>query len=78
MIINKVTVIEIEVIASDSPRCIGYYPGDYCGRDGCWGVLDYDQDPCYCSVAAAKGHAPCSNCENSWTYCPECDWRSDE
>jgi len=42
--------------------------GDFCGIDGCDGVLEHDSSDCSCNVH----NAPCPSCESPVLSCPEC------
>jgi len=60
---------------------IGDEPETVCGRvDGegnlCQGILEPYNEDCYCSAAAARGHAPCSVCEKGELVCETCGWTS--
>ena len=50
---------------------LGYCKGETCNLEGCQGIIDEkDSDySCSCHISA-----PCSYCETSREYCPECDW----
>jgi len=53
----------------------GYSKGDICNRDNCKGIIqEHDSDGC-CSCYI---NPPCSYCETSREYCPECDWDGNE
>ncbi|MDC7248648.1 MAG: hypothetical protein PQJ49_01860 [Sphaerochaetaceae bacterium] len=49
----------------------GYVAGETCNREGCKGIIEeHDTDGgCACHL-----HAPCSYCETSREFCPECGW----
>lgn len=50
---------------------LGYCKGETCNRDGCEGVIDehHSDGCCSCHI-----NPPCSYCETSREYCPECNW----
>lgn len=53
----------------------GYLKGEFCNRDNCKGIIqEHDSDSC-CSCHI---NPPCSYCETSREYCPECDWDGHE
>lgn len=53
----------------------GYLKGDTCNRDNCQGIIDeHDSDGC-CSCHI---NPPCSWCETSREYCPECGWDGEQ
>lgn len=49
----------------------GYLKGETCNRDGCKGVIQehHTDGGCSCHI-----NPPCSYCETSREYCPECNW----
>lgn len=49
----------------------GCLKGETCNRNNCKGIIqEHDSDGC-CSCHI---NPPCSYCETSREYCPECDW----
>jgi hypothetical protein len=47
---------------------IGTKENEVCNRDGCLGVITYEEpENCYCHISA-----PCSVCENLKLVCPKC------
>lgn len=51
----------------------GILDGDHCNRRFCPGIIEIEEGSCCCSVVS---HPPCSYCENSGVWCPECGWES--
>jgi len=53
----------------------GYTKGETCNRDNCKGIIqEHDSDyGCSCHISP-----PCSYCETSREYCPECGWDGHE
>jgi len=49
----------------------GYLKGEMCNRDNCKGIIQEHDSDCGCSCHI---NPPCSYCETSREYCPECDW----
>jgi len=52
----------------------GCEEGDKCGRNGCEGVIKFQEsENCSCHLGA-----PCSSCTQVRLHCPECDWEAVE
>lgn len=48
--------------------------GETCGRDGCDGVIRWQQpENCSCHI-----NPPCSECESLTLECPKCGWELEE
>ncbi len=49
----------------------GYCKGEVCNRESCQGIITERNSDGGCSCHI---NPPCSYCETSREYCPECDW----
>ena len=58
----------------DKEEMFGFLEGEVCNRDGCDGIIEYEEvENCNCFNSA-----PCSACVDAKLNCPKCDWERDE
>lgn len=73
-IITQVYTLFYESGYIDKPVGEGIYEGEFCGRDGCFGIIEArEKESCSCHI-----NPPCSACTQAREFCPVCDWDSQE
>lgn len=67
----KRALSQVETTLKKKIKEPGFLKGEFCGRNGCLGIIDEHETDGGCSCHISP---PCGYCTTSREYCPVCEW----